>query len=61
MKTILVKNSVVVNIVVSNEEMNEKYRLTYERVDPMPENYVVKIGAIWNGMAYNNPKQEIEN
>lgn len=56
MKILLVKDNRVVNIVKGSEEFIEKVKQQYSRVEPMP-NYEVRIGAVWNGTVYNNPKQ----
>lgn len=57
MKTIIVQNNKVINIIKSTKEYNEELKEKYQHVEEMPKNQVVQIGATWNGSIYVNPKE----
>lgn len=55
MRTLLVNNNVVVNIIVSTEEHNQNISSQYQHIEVVPDDSPVTIGATWDGENYTNP------
>lgn len=55
MKTILVKDNVVVNIIRSNSSHNANISNDYQHVEDVSDETNINIGATWDGTNYTNP------
>lgn len=58
MKTILVQNDVVINIIKSSPEHNASIVGQYQHIEEVADTSDIKIGATWDGTNYTNPPEE---
>jgi len=58
MKTVIVENNVVINIIESTTEHNANIQSQHQHIEVINESSPIQIGATWDGTDYTNPAQE---
>ena len=58
MKTILVKDGAVVNIIKSTDEHNANITSEYDHIEKVQDDTNINIGATWDGENYTNPEPD---